>query len=264
MQEEPELPEIPTIPQIEKTEEEKKAEEIEEKVTEEEKEEETVKTESIATQQIKKISSKIQEAINIDVLKPNIQATIVAKLKEGDVILVGEKIGNFAEKMAEEGHNVFARDTSATYVTPRAEVNNHEVLDKIDIKPFNLNKFKELKGYYRNIILFFALKRLSKQEIEELLKKCKELLSREGQLIIVDEFYPLNPILWLVTMIKIGFLTIREYLTKQRAIKPCKKLDKLIRKLELKFYDVKHEAEGRIRTYIVSKRWSALLEDRLL
>lgn len=269
MSEETELPGIPEIPKVEKK-SDGETETIEEEAKEVE-EEQLAKRQQhepqvvdIAAQKFKEISAKIRETVDIETLKPYLQETIIAKLKEGDVILIGEKIGVFAEKIAEEGHNVIARDTSVTYVSPKTEVNNHTILEKVDIKPFVMHKFKEIQGFYRNIILFFALKRLSRKEIEELLTHCKKILSREGQIVIVDEFYPRNLLLWILTMLKIGFEVLREKITKQQAIKPCRKIEKIINKLELKFYDVKHEAAGRIRTYIVSKRWSALLNERLI
>ncbi|MCG3227270.1 MAG: hypothetical protein H7645_10140, partial [Candidatus Heimdallarchaeota archaeon] len=46
---------------------------------------------------------------------------------------------------------------------------------------------------------------------------------------------------------------------KRKVVRPLVNFDKTVKQLELKFYDVKYDAGGRIRTYVLTKRWGALL-----
>ncbi len=238
MEEQPEVPEIPHI--------------------EEEKEEVTEKTSS--TQRIdKQIAKKIKETVNVEIFLPEIFEWIHEKLKDGPTLIIGEKIGVLAEEVASRNINVVARDSSASYVSPKTEVKDKEVLSKMDIKPFSLDKLKEIDGIFLNIIVIFALKKLPKKQQLELLEKCKRILSREGQLIVVGEFYPKSALLLPISLAKEGIKSFNKAVLKRKVSRPLTNFDKITKQLELKFFDVKYDAGGRIRTYVLTKRWGALV-----
>ncbi len=239
-----EKPEIPDIPQIEKTEE-----------VEEEKLTRTQRIES----QIGTVTKKIKETVNVDLFLPEINEWILERLKDGPSIVIGDKIGNIAEKIAKLNFNVVARDSSASYVSPKTEIEDEDILKKIDFKPFSLEKFKELSGIFLNIVVIFTLKKLEKNQQLELLEKCKRLLSREGQLIVVGEFYPKSAHLIPISLAKETLKTFKKTILKRKVARPLTNFDKITKKLELKFFDVKYDAGGRIRTYVLTKRWGALI-----
>lgn len=235
-----EQPEVPEIPQIEGE------------------KEETEKIPS-APRIDKQIAKKLKETVNVELFLPEIFEWIHEKLKDGPTLIIGEKIGVFAEEVASRNMNVVARDSSASYVSPKAEVKNKEMLSKVDIKPFSFNKFKDLDGIFLNIIVIFALKKLQKEQQLELLEKCKRIMSREGQLIIVGEFYPKSALLLPISLAKEGIKTFNKTILKRNVSRPLTNFDKITKQLELKFFDVKYDAGGRIRTYVLTKRWGALI-----
>jgi hypothetical protein len=104
-----------------------------------------------------------------------------------------------------------------------------------------------------------TLRRLSKEETDAFLEKCKRLLAKDGQLIVVGEFYPKSVLLYPITAVKEGIKVVKNKILKRQVVKPLVKFDKTVEKLGLKFYDVKYDAGGRIRTYVLTKRWGALL-----
>ncbi|MFW9853190.1 MAG: hypothetical protein ACFFDS_09615, partial [Candidatus Thorarchaeota archaeon] len=110
-----------------------------------------------------------------------------------------------------------------------------------------------------NIIIVFALKRLSKEDQEKLLLRCKRILARDGQMIVVDEYYPKSPLLMPITLTKEGLKTVKNKIFRKNVTRPLTQMEKMADKLELKFFDVKEDAGGRIRTYVFTKRWGALI-----
>ena len=238
MEEQPEVPEVPKI-------EEEEVEEIKKTPTDKRID--------------KQIAKKIKETVNVDLFLPEIFDWIFEKLKNGPTLIIGEKIGEFAEEIANRNINVVARDSSVSYVSPKTEVKNKEILNKLDIKPFSLDKLKDMDGIFLNIIVVFALKKLKKDQQLELLEKCKRILSREGQLIIVGEFYPKSALLMPISLAKEGIKSFNKAVLKRHVSRPLINFDKIAKHLELKFFDVKYDAGGRIRTYVLTKRWGALV-----
>ena len=84
-----ETPEIADIPQIEKVSEEK-----EEEATTAQKIEQQI-SDSFQT-----VSRKLKETVNIDLFLPDIQDWILERIKTGTTLIIGDKIGGFAEKIA--------------------------------------------------------------------------------------------------------------------------------------------------------------------
>ena len=144
-------------------------------------------------------------------------------------------------------------------VSPKSEVNDEKILEKMDLKPFSLNKLNSFSRFNLNIILIFALEKLTKSQKIELLNECKRLMAKEGQLIVVGEYFPKSVFLYPISLIK-GFINlIKSKVFKRRIRKPLRNFEKLANKTELKFFDAKYDANGRIRTYVLTKRWGALL-----
>ena len=208
---------------------------------------------------IKNISTKIKETVNLELFLPQIHVWIDKKLKIGPTLVIGEKIGDFALEIAKKLPTVVARESTSTYVSPEAEVTDASNLDKIDFKPFDLGKLSEIQGIFINIIIIFALRKLDRENQKLLLGQCKRMLSRDGQLIVVGEFYPKSVFLYPITAVKEGIRTFKTKILKKKIDKPIAKIDKLANELELKFFDVKYDAGGRVRTYVLTKRWGALV-----
>ena len=245
-----ETPEIEDIPQIEKTSQEE---------SEEEKISATQKIEQQISDTFQTVSRKLKETVNIDLFLPDIQDWIFERLKTGTTLIIGEKIGGFAEKIAKITPEVIARESSSSYVSPKTEVKDAEILRKLDMKSFKLDKFERLDDVFYNIIVIFTLRRLTKEQINAFLLKCKRLLAKDGQLIVVGEFYPKSIWLYPVTLVKEITKFFNNKILKRQVTRPLVKFEKTVNKLELKFYDVKFDAGGRIRTYVLTKRWGALL-----
>ena len=243
-----ETPEIADIPQIEKVSEEK-----EEEATTAQKIEQQI-SDSFQT-----VSRKLKETVNIDLFLPDIQDWILERIKTGTTLIIGDKIGGFAEKIAKVTPEVVARESSSSYVSPKTEVKDTEILRKLDMKPFKMDKFESLDGVFYNIIVIFTLRKLSKEQAKIFLNKCKRLLAKDGQLIVVGEFYPKSVLLYPVTAVKESIKAINSKILKRQVVRPLVNFDKTVKQLELKFYDVKYDAGGRIRTYVLTKRWGALL-----
>ncbi|MBY9001695.1 MAG: hypothetical protein KGD64_12330 [Candidatus Heimdallarchaeota archaeon] len=231
--------EVPDIPQMEKK-------------VEEEKPENSVSS-------LKAVTTKLKKTVNLELFLPEIYEWIFEKLKEGPTLIIGDKIGKFSEQVAKQGLIVVAREMSSSYVSPKSEVDDEEILEKMDLKPFSLDKMKAFDNFNLNVILIFALERLSKVQQMELLNECKRLISKEGQLIVIGEFFS-NSIWWFpVSLTKEIANFFKEKIFKLKTAKPLRNFEKLANKTELKFFDVKYDANGRIRTYVLTKRWGALL-----
>jgi len=136
---------------------------------------------------------------------------------------------------------------------------DEEILEKMDLKPFSLEKMKSFERFNLNIILIFALERLSKNQKMDLLNECKRLVSKEGQLIVIGEYFSNSVLLFPFSLIKEFVNLIKNKIFKKKTAKPLRNFEKLANKTELKFFDVKYDANGRIRTYVLTKRWGALL-----
>ncbi|MCK4896235.1 MAG: hypothetical protein KAS47_05460, partial [Candidatus Heimdallarchaeota archaeon] len=197
--------------------------------------------------------------VYLELFLPEIHEWIFEKLKKGPTIVIGDKIAKFSEEIAKLDISVIARDMSASYVSPKSEVNDEKILEKMDLKPFSLSKLSKLSRFNLNIILIFALEKLTKNQKIELLNECKRLMAKEGQLIVVGEYLPKSVFLYPISLIK-GFINlINSKVFKRKTRKPLRNFEKLANKTELKFFDVKYDANGRIRTYVLTKRWGALL-----
>ncbi|MHA1200168.1 MAG: hypothetical protein ACTSQF_12635, partial [Candidatus Heimdallarchaeaceae archaeon] len=155
--------------------------------------------------------------------------------------------------------SVIARESSSTYVNPRSEVTDASLLDKIDLKPFDVEKLSSMNNVFINIIVIFTLRKLEKDQQKQLLRECKRMLSRDGQLIVVGEFYPKSVFLLPITLTKEGIKAFKRSVLKKKMDKPIAKIDKLANELDFKFFDVKYDAGGRVRTYVLTKRWGALV-----
>jgi len=230
--------EVPDIPQVEKKEEDKPEESV---------------------SAIKYVTTKLKKTVNLDLFLPEIYEWIFEKLKKGPTIVIGDKIGKFSENIAKLDISVIARDMSASYVSPKSEVSDENILEKMDLKPFSLSKLSTLSRLNLNIILIFALEKLTKSQKIELLNECKRLMAKEGQLIVVGECFPKSVFLYPISLIK-GFINlINSKVFKRKTRSPLRNFEKLAKKTELKFFDTKYDANGRIRTYVLTKRWGALL-----
>jgi len=243
MEDDSKISEIPKIESIEETTKEETSKKFDEQLSG------TLQT----------VTTKLKEVVNIDLFLPDIHAWILEKLKQGPTLIIGEKIGNFAGEVSKYVPSVIARETVSSYVSPKIEVEDEAMLSKIDLKAFDLAKLKNQQGPFLNIIVIFSLKKLEKNNQYELLKECKRMLSREGQLILVGEFYPKSVMLYPVTLTKEGVKIFKSKILKKKVDRPIANFDKMANDLELKFFDVKYDAGGRIRTYILTKRWGALL-----
>jgi 2-polyprenyl-3-methyl-5-hydroxy-6-metoxy-1,4-benzoquinol methylase len=230
--------EVPDIPQVERKEEDKPEE-------------------NIST--IKSVTTKLKKTVNLELFLPEIYEWIFEKLKKGPTLVIGDKIGKLSEKIAKLDISVTARDMSSSYVSPKSEVSDEKILEKMDFKPFTLSKMSELSRFNLNVILIFALEKLTKSQKMELLKECKRLMAKEGQLIVVGEYLPKSVLLYPISLVK-GFINlINTKVFKRKTRRPIRNFEKLAIKTELKFFDVKYDANGRIRTYVLTKRWGALL-----
>ncbi len=243
-----EQPSIEDIPQIEK-----------EEIDEEEELTGAKKIEQQLSDSFQAVSKKLKETVNIDLFLPDIHDWIFDKLKQGPTLVIGEKIGKFAERLAVEGLKVVARESSVSYVSPKTEVKDKKILEKLEMKPFFLEKISDISNTFLNIIIIFALKKLPKENQEKLLLSCKRILAKDGQMIVVGEFYPKSPLLMPITLTKEGFKTIKNKVFRKNIARPLIQIEKMADKLELKFFDVKEDAGGRIRTYVFTKRWGALI-----
>ena len=230
--------EVPDIPQVEKIEDDQPDESI---------------------SAIQSVTTKLKKTINLELFLPEIHEWIFEKLKKGPTIVIGEKIGKFSEQIANKEISVIAREMTSSYVSPKSEVNDEKILEKMDLKPFSLSKMSTLSRYNLNIILIFALEKLTKSQKMELLNECKRLLAKEGQLIVVGECFPKSILLYPISLIRGLINLINSIVFKRRTKKPLRNFEKLASKTELKFFDVKYDANGRIRTYVLTKRWGALL-----
>ena len=154
--------EVPNIPHVEKKEEDQHKESV---------------------SAIQSVTKKLKQTVNLELFLPEIYEWIFEKLKKGPTIVIGNKIGKFSEEIAKLDISVTARDMSASYVSPKSEVNDEKILEKMDLKPFSLSKMSKLTRYNLNVILIFALEKLTKTQKIELLNECKRLMAKEGQLI---------------------------------------------------------------------------------
>ncbi len=205
------------------------------------------------------VTTRLKEIVNIDLFLPDIHAWILEKIRRGPTLIIGENIGKIAEKMTDHVPRVIARETGSSYVSPKVEVKDERTLSKIDLKVFDLEKLKTQQGPFLNIIVIFALKRLEKAVQQELLQECKRVLAKEGQLIVVGEFYPKSALLYPISLTKEVVKTFKSKVLKKKVNRPIVNFEKIANNLELKFFDVKYDAGGRIRTYVLTKRWGALL-----
>ncbi|MHA1205603.1 MAG: hypothetical protein ACTSSL_11830, partial [Candidatus Heimdallarchaeaceae archaeon] len=123
---------IPDLPEIFRHE---KKEETEKK--EKEQVEET-KSSNLFSQKIQGLKEKVEQIVNVNKLRPQIEKDIENLLKDGNTLLIGKNVGVFAERLTEKGMNVIARDTSITFISPKTEVNNVKILEKMELKPFSL------------------------------------------------------------------------------------------------------------------------------
>lgn len=239
MDEELQIPKIPAL-------------ESQEKDFEEQPEEKSVKA-------LQTITTKLKETVKLEMFLPQIYLWIEDKLKIGPTLVIGNNIGDFAISLSSKVPSVIARESTSTYVSPVAEVTDASQLEKIDFKPFDLGKIESMQNVFLNIIVIFTLRKLEREKQKLLLRECKRMLSRDGQLIVIDEFYPKSIFLIPITIAKEGIRSFRTVILKKQIDKPIKKIDKLAEDLELKFFDVKYDAGGRVRTYVLTKRWGALV-----
>ncbi|MHA1464414.1 MAG: hypothetical protein ACTSQ2_04900 [Candidatus Heimdallarchaeaceae archaeon] len=221
-----------------------------------EKEEEQV-DESVSAIQL--VTTKLKKTVNLELFLPEIYEWIFEKLKIGQTIVIGEKIGKFSDEIEKLDVSVIAREMSSSYVSPKAEVSDEKILEKMDLKPFSLNKLSGLSRFNLNIILVFALEKLTKNQRMDLLNECKRLMSKEGQLIVVGEYHPKSIFLYPISLIKGIINLFQTHVLKRKTRKPLRNFERLANKTELKFFDAKYDAKGRIRTYVLTKRWGALL-----
>ncbi len=239
------LMEEPIVPEIPKVE----TQEVDIEESEAEKSQGTLQT----------VSTKLKETVNLDLFLPQIYSWIEEKLKIGPTLIIGEKIGEYAIQIAKKVPSVTARENSSTYVSSESEVKDVSKLKKIDLKPFDIEKLASLNKIFVNIIVIFSLRKLERKQQLLLLRECKRVLSRDGQLIVVGEFYPKSIFLLPIALVKEGIRFFRKNILKKNVSKPIAKIDKLANELELKFFDVKYDAGGRVRTYVLTKRWGALV-----
>ena len=221
--------------------------------------EDSKKPDDQKTDTVQTVTTKLKEIVNIDLFLPDIHAWILDKIKRGPTLIIGENVGKLAEELTEHVPSITARETGFSYVSPKVEVEDESTLSKIDLKAFDLAKLKTQQGPFLNIIIIFALKRLEKDAQQELLQECKRVLVREGQLIVVGEFYPKSALLYPITLVKEGVKTFKSKILKKKVDRPIVNFERIANNLELKFFDVKYDAGGRIRTYVLTKRWGALL-----
>ncbi|MCE7741823.1 MAG: hypothetical protein GOP50_05145, partial [Candidatus Heimdallarchaeota archaeon] len=167
MEEETKVPDIPSI------------EEQEEDVTGEETEGKTTGT------ALQNITTKVKKTVNLDLFVPQIHEWITEKLKTGPTLVIGENIGEFSIVISDNLPSVIARESSSTYVSPQSEVKDASMLEKIDFKPFDIEKLASMNDIFINIIVIFTLRKLEKDKQKQLLRECKRMLSRDGQLIVV-------------------------------------------------------------------------------
>ncbi|MHA1221927.1 MAG: hypothetical protein ACTSP3_01450 [Candidatus Heimdallarchaeaceae archaeon] len=241
---------IEGIPKIEKT-----------TITEEKKEKKGFqKLEEQISEKVQKATFKMKKVVNLELYFPEINTWILERIKDGLTLIIGNNIGEFSANIAKKVPKVIARDISSSYVSPKVEVKDSEQLEKIEIKPFSFKKIHEIKGSFSNIIIIFTLKKLERKEQQELLDFLKTRLEKEGQIILVEEFYPKSFLLLPFALLKEGIKTIYEKIRRRKTAKPLLNFDKTIKKLGLKYFAVKYDAQGRIRTYILTKRWGALLK----
>jgi len=217
------------------------------------------KTEVKTTGTLQAITTKVKRTVNLDLFIPEIHEWITEKLKVGPTLVVGDNIGDFSLVISENLPSVIARESSSTYVNPQSEVTDASLLDKIDLKPFDVEKLSSMNNVFINIIVIFTLRKLEKDQQKQLLTECKRMLSRDGQLIVVGEFYPKSVFLLPITLTKEGIKAFKRSVLKKKMDKPIAKIDKLANELDFKFFDVKYDAGGRVRTYVLTKRWGALV-----
>ena len=242
MKEDPEVPEIPKVEsQVDV------------------KDEETTKKEKQLVDSLQSFTHKIKETVNLDLFLPDIHLWILDKIREGPTLIIGDNITDFASKIVEQVPSIIARETSSSYVRPKGRPKKGSILTRIDFKSFQLDKIASIQESFLNIIIIFTLRKLSREQQLELMIICKRKLSREGQLIVVGEFYPKSALLYPITFVKEGFNAFKSTILKRKVDKPISKLDKIAEELDLKFFDVKYDAGGRIRTYVLTKRWGTLI-----
>ncbi|MHA1401327.1 MAG: hypothetical protein ACTSQE_13345 [Candidatus Heimdallarchaeaceae archaeon] len=267
MTEEAEIPDLPEIFRHNEKKEKQKELEVqvpeiytEEEVKEEQEQKEEHRKIKAFRQNLQKLKREIEKTLNIDLYRPEIEKRIEGMLKKGRTLIIGKKIGQFAEQLVEKGYTVIARESSITYVSPKTEVNNIEILEKLDLKPFVQHKLKKIDGSFVNIILLFALKGREYKENYELVSLCRDKLHPNGIMIIVDQFVSRkNVIISFFKLVYFGLKLGIEKLRKRAYIIPIIKLDKIIKQLELRKYKTFEDAGGQIRTYIVAKRLGAFL-----
>ncbi|MHA1116646.1 MAG: hypothetical protein ACTSPJ_10795 [Candidatus Heimdallarchaeaceae archaeon] len=256
---------IPDLPEIFRHEKKEETEEIASipKVKIEKKEKEQVeetKSSNLFSQKIQGLKEKVEQIVNVNKLRPQIEKDIENLLKDGNTLLIGKNVGVFAERLTEKGMNVIARDTSITFISPKTEVNNVKILEKMELKPFSLEKMNNLKGPFINIILFFALKGRKKEEIYSIVNKCKQLLYSSGLLFIVEESASgLNIFLNFFKYLTYVNKFIKSKIKKEEYTWPVVKIKKVIKQLELRKFKTFVYGGRNVQTYVLAKRLSAFL-----
>ncbi len=210
--------------------------------------------------ELEKIKDSIQKSLNLKLIRPEIEHWILERLKDGPTIIIGEKVGKTAELFIEKVNDLKAYDTSDTFVSPNVEVNNRQNLDKFKLTRFRIENINEIEGNYTNIILFFGLKKQIRAKRIEILKSCKSKLNRDGQIILADEFFPKNILYLLPAYLLYCLNYLKAKIQNINHYHPILRIEKTAKKLELKFYDTTYFAGGRVRIYIFSKRWGALVK----
>ena len=256
---------IPDLPEIFRHEKKEETEEIASipKVKaekKEKKEDKEVKKSSVFSQKMHDLKEKVEQVVNINKLRPQIEKDIEVLLKEGKTLLIGKNVGAFAERMTEKGIGVIARDTSITFISPKAEVNNVKILEKMELKPFSLEKMNNLDGPFMNIILLFALKGRKKEEIYTIVKKCKQLLYSSGLLFITEETVSgFNIILNFFKNLSYVIKFIKSKIKKEEYVWPVVKTKKIIKQLELRTFKTFTYGGRNVQTFVLAKRLSAFL-----
>ncbi|MHA1353515.1 MAG: hypothetical protein ACTSPP_12110, partial [Candidatus Heimdallarchaeaceae archaeon] len=103
---------IPDLPEIFRHEKKEETEEIASipKVKIEKKEKEQVeetKSSNLFSQKIQGLKEKVEQIVNVNKLRPQIEKDIENLLKDGNTLLIGKNVGVFAERLTEKDYFIF-------------------------------------------------------------------------------------------------------------------------------------------------------------
>lgn len=262
MKEDEELPELPEILAIQKKQDEKelKVPEIKKREEKEKESENETKEKKRGKVDINDFTNKVKSKVQLDSYRDEVEQKILSLIKEGRALLIGDNIGSFCEKIIRKTElPLRARDTSPTYISPRTEIKDEEILRALDIKQFKLEELQSMTEKYYNIIIFFGLKKQDATDREMIIKKCKELLLKNGQILLVEEFISSNIVIALIDLLRLGLQAVYRKIKKINFHMPLFSVNKLVDKQGLKKSKIGELAQGRIRMFIVAKRLSALI-----